>query len=150
MAGRARQPRSVLERGLMTTNITPDKAQELLRGDFASDAKQTLVGNLEAGTIITGAYIFGTPGDFALTEAAPALAQTVANLHYEYAVQETDRGWYLREREDGKLVKVADPADADWWYEQDACADYVRWLNTRAGYNVRVVRRLATDPEVVE
>ena len=135
----------------MSTNMTPDKAQELLRGDFASDARQTRVGNLEANfDSFTGAYIAGTPGDFALTEEAGALAELVANMHCEYAIQETSRGWYLREREDGKLVQVADPSDADWWYEQDACADYVRWLNTRAGYNVRIVRRLATDPEVVE
>ena len=78
------------------------------------------------------------------------MAEQIANMHYEYAVQEISRGWYLREREDGKLVEVADPADADWWYEQDACADYVRWLNTKRAPKYTMVRRLASGPEETE
>lgn len=50
--------------------MTPEQAQELLRGDFASDAHQTEVGNLEVGTISTGTYIYGTPGAYALLAAA--------------------------------------------------------------------------------
>lgn len=93
-------------------------------------------------------------GDLGLTAEmaarAPFMAEQIANMHYEYAVQETDRGWYLREQDDGKLTEVADPTDADWWYEQGACADYVRYLNESTGYNARVVRRLVSELEVVE
>ena len=149
MAGRTRQPRSVLERGLMTTNITPDKARALLRGDFASDAHQTNVGNLEAGTIITGAYIFGTPGDFALTEAAPALAHTVAHMHYEYAVQGPDGRW-VRETDDRKLELTIDPMRALRRYNPFIIERLAEAASAQFNGECRIVRRLVSDPEVVE
>lgn len=117
----------------MSTRITAERVCELLRGDFASDAHQTSVGNLEAGAISAGAYIYGTPGDFALTEAAPEIAEPVANMHYEYAVQLwTDGvGW--------ETVCVFDThAQAESYAKprrSDAC---------------RVARRLAADWESAE
>ena len=120
----------------MSTNVTPDKARALLRGDFASDARQTSVGNLEANfDSFTGAHIAGTPGDFALTEEAGALAELAANMHYEYAVQVLDEQWRTL---------------GDAWTSKQAARDR---FNATPGKNtgrVRIVRRLATDPEVVE
>ena len=117
--------------------MTPDQARELLRGDFASDAHQTSVGNLEAGTVSTGTYIYGTPGDFALTEAAPALAQTVANLHCEYAV---------RTSRDGKSGYVY---MSSWCRSYDEAADRAVEVK-RVNPHTTIVRRLVSDPEVVE
>lgn len=132
----------------MTTNITPDKARELLCGDFASDAKRELVGNLGVNfDSLTGAYIEGTPGAFALTEAAADLAELVANLRYEYAVQDTETGWYVREDDDGQLSRAAEPQDADWWEDKKACTDYTHWLNNNTEHNYRTVRKLTGDPE---
>ena len=129
----------------MTTNITPDRARALLRGDFASDAHQTSVGNLEAGTIITGAYIFGTPGDFALTEAAYALAQTVANLHYEYAVQKLDGNeWKLTDL-DGRALESYEYEKVTWCDRPIPQSDIAD-----RGPGWRIVRRLVTAPEVAE
>lgn len=134
----------------MTTNITPDKAQELLRGDFASDAKQTLVGNLEANfDSFTGAHIAGTPGDFALTEAAPALAELVANLHYEYAVQGPDGRW-VRETDDRKLELTIDPMRALRRYNPFIIERLAEAASAQFNGECRIVRRLVSDPEVVE
>lgn len=115
--------------------MTPEQAQELLRGDFASDAHQTNVGNLEAGMISTGTYIYGTPGDFALTEAAPALAELVASMHYEYAVQVKDEQWRTL---------------GDAWTSKQVARDRYNATPGKNTGRVRIVRRLVSEPEVVE
>lgn len=116
--------------------MTPEQAQELLRGDFGSSEWCSIVGNLEAGVDrLGGSYITGTPGDFALVEAAPELAEQIASMHYEYAVQVLDEQWRTL-------------SDA-WTSEEAARSRY----NATPGKNtgrVRIVRRLAADPEVVE
>ena len=141
----------------MTTNITPDKAQELLRGDFASDAHQTNVGNLEAGTIITGAYIFGTPGDFALTEAAPALAELVASMHYEYAaqVEKNGRKYIITDSDEGHWLcgddhKVLQDWHKDYMEAEDYAYSWNRHEGKRDGTTAHVIRRLVGEPEVAE
>lgn len=116
--------------------MTPEQARELLRGDFASDAKQTLVGNLEANfDSFTGAHIAGTPGDFALTEAAPTLAETIAEMHYEYAAQVDHT------RSDGTTWTKSSP----WADTPEDAAAYSKQRKPD-----RIVRRLVSDPEVVE
>lgn len=135
----------------MTTNITPDKARKLLCGDFASDARQTSVGNLEANfDSFTGAHIAGTPGDFALTEEAGALAELVAGMHYEYAVQNAETGTCLREESDGVVVHTSDPLAADWNTDLEEVQGYAAWITGEKLTEYRVMARLATDPEVVE
>ena len=135
----------------MSTNVTPDKARALLRGDFASDARQTSVGNLEANfDSFTGAHIAGTPGDFALTEEAGELAELAASMHYEYAVQNAETGTWLREESDGVVVHTSDPLAADWGTDLEEAKSYAVWITGEKLTEYRVMGRLATDPEVVE
>lgn len=130
--------------------ITPDKARALLRGDFASDARQTSVGNLEANfDSFTGAHIAGTPGDFALTEEAGALAELVANMHYEYAVQNVETGKWVREC-GGVLIYTSGPSAADWNTDLGETQNFEEWITDETLTAHRIVRRLATAPEVVE
>lgn len=113
--------------------ITPQQAQELLRGDFASEVRERMVGNLEAGfNSFDGAHIEGTPGDFALAEAAPELAELVANMHYEYAAQVLEDGWWRTLGLRGTYKQAV--ALANLW----------------RGDTYRVARRLTTDWEVFE
>lgn len=131
--------------------MTPEEAQELLRGDFGSGERRPLVGNLEAGfDSFSGAYIEGTPGDFALTEAAPALAEIVANLRYEYAVQVgmADKFAYAFGDDSGNF-KFGPLALADWWQTDGEAADLVADLKGINPHTTAcVVRRLVGEPEV--
>ena len=115
--------------------MTPDEARELLDGDFATEKRTEWLGNSQADfDSFTGAHIRSTPGDIALAEAAPNLAETVAGMAWEYAVQveDVDGGW--RTLNDG------------WLSEHEACARRDGIPGTRA----RIVRRLVSDVEVVE
>lgn len=130
--------------------ITPEQAQELLRGDFASEVRERMVGNLEAGfTSFEGAHIEGTPGDFALTEAAPELAELVANMHYECAVQ-VKGGWWVAENDAGKLVPTTDPMRALRHYHPDVALKLAEEAGKQLEHECCVARRLTTDWEVVE
>lgn len=102
MAGRTRQPRSVLERGLMT----PEQAQEALE-------------KWESGVF-----------DYRTVKQA---LRTIASMHYEYAVQ-------------GRFTKKL-----EWGSFQDAEKELaeVRGAWWSSG-SYRIVRRLVSDPEVVE
>lgn len=71
----------------------------------------------------------------------------IDSLHYEYAVQDTETGWYVREDDDGQLSHAAEPQDADWWEDEKTCTDYTSWLNDNTEHNYRTVRRLTGDPE---
>lgn len=141
----------------MTTNITPDKARELLRGDFASDAEKTAVGNLVAWFRSTGAYIYGTPGDFALTEAAGALAETVANLHYEYAaqVEKNGRKYIITDSDEGHWLcgdnhKVLQDWHPCYMEAEDYAYSWNKHEGKRDGTTAHVIRRLVGEPEVAE
>lgn len=63
------------------------------------------------------------------------MAETVANLHYEYAVQVLDEQWRTL-------------SDA-WTSEEAARSRYDATPGKKTG-RVRIVRRLVSDPEVVE
>ena len=129
--------------------ITPQQAQELLRGDFASEVRERMVGNLEAGfNSFDGAHIEGTPGDFALAEAAPELAELVASMYFMYAVQieDVDGGiWFAK----SELAPTSDIRNA-WWTSAPNMALADRWRERKIVADVRIVRRLMADPEVAE
>lgn len=132
--------------------ITPDQAQELLRGDFASEVRERMVGNLEAGfTSFDGAHIEGTPGDFALTEAAPALAELVAGMHYEYAVQlqMSDGEWHFTDDEYYPFG-TPEPRHAEWQTKTGAEELYASLVEDDGPKYFRIVRRLVGESEVVE
>lgn len=80
-----------------------------------------------------------------LIAAAPALAEMVAGLYVEYAVQATYTGLYVREDDDGQLSGVVEPSDADWWQDADACTDFVTFLNEDPEQTVRMVSRLVSE-----
>lgn len=68
-------------------------------------------------------------------------------LHYEYALQDTETGWFLREDDDGQLTHVTEPSDADWWEDSDDCMGYTAWLNHDTPKTYRTVRRLVGQAE---
>ena len=101
--------------------MTPEQARELL------DTARQEAGDGQRPVTVAAKYA-------PLAEAAPALAQTVANMHYEYAVE---------------VRSVL----GDYWervtrWEPDPQLLFPKGKALAEG--ARIVRRLATDPEVVE
>lgn len=135
MAGRTRRPRSVLERGLMTTNITPDKVRELL-----DTARQEATDGQRSVTVAAS--------HAPLAEAAYSLAQTVASMYFMYAVQIEDVAGETRFAESAHGT-TPDVRDA-WWTSAPNTALADHWRENTNANDVRIVRRLMADPEVVE
>lgn len=130
--------------------ITPEQAQELLDGDFESETHPEWVGVVQADfDSFSGAYIRATPGHEALYEAASDLAHTVANMHYEYAVQ-VKGGWWVGENDAGELVPTTDPMRALRHYHPDVASQLAAEAGKQLGHECCVARRLTTDWEVVE
>lgn len=138
--------------------ITPEEAQELLRGDFDTEKHTERLGNSQADfDSFTGAYIRSTPGDIALSEAAPELAELVASLHYEYAAQVEKDGhkYIVTDSDEGHWLCGDDHKVLQDWHPcyMDAEEYADSWNNIdgkRDGTTARIVRRLAGEPEVVE
>ena len=122
--------------GQVTTNITPDKARELL-----NTARQEATDGQRPVTV-AAKYA-------PLAEAAYALAQTVANLHYEYALQGPDGRW-VRETDDRKLELTVDPMRALRRCQPRIIERLAEVASEQFNGECRVVRRLVSDPEVVE
>lgn len=130
--------------------ITPPQAQELLRGDFATEKHTERLGNSQADfDNFTGAYIRSTPGDIALAEAAPELAELVANMHYEYAVR-LKGGWWVASTAAGELVPTTDPMRALHHYHPGVASQIAAEAGKQIGHECCVARRLTTDWEVAE
>lgn len=129
--------------------ITPQQAQELLRGDFDTEKHTERLGNSQADfDSFTGAYIRSTPGDIALAEAAPELAELVASMYFMYAVQieDVDGGiWFAK----SELAPTSDIRNA-WWTSAPNTTLADRWRERKIVADVRIVRRLMADPEVAE
>lgn len=80
-----------------------------------------------------------------IAAAAPDLAETVAGLRYEYAVQ-VKRGYW---RYDSLLGGwTTRPEYAKWLLDLDEVEGAAEFWGKR--YKTRVMRRLVTDPEVAE
>lgn len=86
-----------------------------------------------------------------LAEAAYALAQTVANMHYEYAVQVqmSDGEWHFTD-DDYYPFGTPEPRLVQWETETGAKELYNSFVEDDGPEYLRIVRRLATEPEVVE
>ena len=128
--------------------MTPQQASELLDGDFKTETHPEWVGAVQADfDSFSGAYIRATPGHEALYEAAQEMAETVAELRYEYAVQvrQVDTWGYLVEN-DG-LVNFETDDDCAEWVTDIKYAQYLSGITRRHN---RIVRRLVSSPEVVE
>ena len=117
--------------------MNPEKAQELL--DIANRG----AGDGQRPVTVAAKYA-------PLAEAAYALAQTVANLHYEYAVQNAETGAWLREDVNGLILYMKNPLVADWGTDREEAEKYAAWIAGETLTEHRVVRRLVSDVEVVE
>lgn len=145
----------------MGTRTSPELAQELLVG--ATPGPWKLIGEYDDGEprpdtsclIHThdGKYLGIMHGaDAHLAAAAPDLAETIAGMEYEYAVQfKHGDTWEFENAERvGCLVDdlfSEDPQVAFWWRDKD---DAQRFAASAPETTTRVVRRLVSAPEVVE
>lgn len=119
----------------MTTNITLDKARELL-----DTARQEATDGQRPVTVAAS--------HAPLAEAAPALAQTVASMHYEYAVLLEDM-YGTKRFAKGSHTHTSYIDLASWSPSpNEFLADY--WRENEPELKVSVIRRLKGDPEVVE
>lgn len=134
----------------MGAHVGPERAQELLNGDFGTERCTEWLGNSQADfDNFTGAYISSTPGDIALAEAAPELAQLVAGMRWEYAVQVSVDGelWLFAH---GGVKGTLDPIEPCWWFRtEEEARDFAKFRTTKRS-TARVVRRLVSDVEVIE
>ena len=108
----------------MTSKITPERARELL--NMAHQRAQ------DGQRPVTVAAKYAP-----LAEAAYALAQTVAGMHYEYAV---------RTSRDGKDDYVY---TSSWYRSYDEAADRASEVK-RVNPHTTIIRRLVGDVEVAE
>lgn len=132
------------------THISPERAKELLEGATPGPWIIGLTSGI-GGIGFAEEFYRDSPRDIAnvaLAEAAPELAETIAEMHWEYAVQAMD--------EDGKWLGIDKNGLATHAYgfvvwhlsQRDARESLLDLVEQDAP--TRIVRRLATAPEVVE
>ena len=140
------------------TSISPERARELL--DTASPGPWEVMTEYTDGEprphdshrICTesGVYVGLAHGkDATLTAAAPDLAETIAGMRAEYAVQVSVDGelWLFAH---GGVKGTLDPIEPCWWFRtKEEAQDFAKFRTTKRS-TARVVRRLVTDVEVVE
>ena len=92
-------------------------------------------------------------GDLGLTAEmvarAPFMAEQIANMHYEYAVQNVETGKWVREC-GGVLIYTSGPSAADWNTDLEETQNFEEWITDETLTAHRVVRRLVGEPEVIE
>lgn len=116
----------------MTSKISPERARDLL--NMAHQGAQ------DGQRPVTVAAKYAP-----LAEAAYALAQTVAGLRYEYAVQVKRPVWKYESVSGGWTIF---PEHAQWLLDVDEAESAAKLWGKR--YDTRVVSRLTSTPEVVE
>ena len=128
--------------------MTPEKARELLDGRTPSpwwwcetDYPEVTVYHEKYGIIAKSVDI--EEADLICT--APDLAELVAGMHYEYAVQNDRYGEWLYDTTQHATTK--DPTIAMWWDDLEDARDEARTCYN--GCNTRIVSRLVGEPEVV-
>ena len=135
--------------------ITPDQARELLSGatpgPWEHQAGYLPGDNRDGNVIMTGNLVLatydggygGNPewtnslGNLPLVAAAPDLAQTIAGMRYEYAVEMMD---------DGEWKDIWDL----WSTEKEARKEYASLAHADSIGDYRLVSRLVGPVEVVE
>lgn len=150
----------------MSTHVSPEWAQKLLqdttpeRWQFRQDVADLPDGTQEIGHIVhaDGTPLFECwdgvidthPGNLPLAAAAPELAQLVAGMRYEYAVQVSSDGGETWRFAHGATKAIFDPIKPCWWFRtEEEAQDFAKFRTTKRS-SARVVRRLVTDVEVVE
>lgn len=141
------------------TRISPEQARELLTG--GEPGPWELIGEYQDGEPRPDeSYLIHTPSgeymgimhgkDAHLAAAAPDLAETIAGMREEYAVQVTDDGGESWRFAHGGTRAVFDPIKPCWWFRtKEEAQDFAKFRAPKPGKS-RVVRRLVTDVEVVE
>lgn len=141
------------------TRISPERARELL--DTANPGPWEVMKEYTDGEprpydshrICTesGVYMGIMHGqDATLTAAAPDLAETIAGMHWEYGVQVSNDGGESWRFAHGGTKTTLDPINPCWWFRtEEEAQDFAKFRAPKRGH-ARVVRRLVTDPEVVE
>lgn len=133
--------------------ISPERARELL--DTASSGPWKVIDEYPDGVRRPDdSCLIHTPDckymgimqlqDAHLTAAAPDLAETIAGMRWEYAVQ-----LYLPTKSGRKWMLDPD-LFAGNWTDDRYVADHTLGALTEVGYQARIVRRLVSDPEVIE
>ena len=126
----------------MTNKITPERARDLL--NMAHQGAQ------DGQRPVTVAAKYAP-----LAEAAYALAQTVAGLRYEYAVQvllSDGAGgytWHFAD-EDSLPFGSLKPYEVRWYTKKEAQEILDAEVDCFGPKDIRIVRRLAGESEVVE
>lgn len=141
------------------TRTSPEQAQELLTGAEPGPweaMKEYIDGEPRPDTSCLihthdGKYLGIMHGkDATLTAAAPDLAETIAGMRYEYAVQVSADGGESWRFAHGVTKTTFDPIKPCWWFRtEEEAQDFAKFRATKPGKS-RVVRRLVTDVEVVE
>ena len=134
--------------------MTPDKARELLenaapgRWEYKDYTVYTNAGR-DVLTIPDGVYGMIQEQDGPLVAAARDLAELVAGLRYEYAVQVPVNGhWeYTKDDQYGPEV-LRNPRDATWYSSRHAAKTWAD-LWDDGEESPRIVRRLVSEEEVV-
>ena len=128
----------------MTSKITPDKARELLNLAHQGATFE------QRPVTVAAKYA-------PLAEAAYALAQTVAGMHYEYAaqVEKNGRKYIITDSDEGHWLCGDDhKVLQDWHKDRMDAEDYAHSWNKhegkRDGTTAHVIHRLVGDVEVVE
>lgn len=125
-------------------NITPDQARKLLDGatpgPWYEDGSNIM--NHDGDPLLSDGS-FGDPNwynvrDLTLMAAAPDLAQTIAVMQWEYAVEMMGEEW--------EMVGLYGP-DEPWGSEADARGAMKAWRSPRP---TRLVRRLVGPVEVID
>lgn len=84
--------------------------------------------------------------------AAEHALRTIADMRCEYAVEvDAPEGKaYALESDDGMTYHIANPTYADWEEDRDDMEIFATRVDRDLGTTARVVRRLVSEPEVVE
>ena len=141
------------------TSISPERARELL--DTASPGPWRVIDEYPDGVrrpddsclihTPSGEYMGIMHGkDATLTAAAPDLAETIAGMRWEYAVQVSNDGCLLYTSPSPRDLSTFDPIKPCWWFRTEEEAQDFAKFRTRKRVQVRVVRRLVSDVEVIE
>ena len=86
-----------------------------------------------------------------LAAHAPVMAEQIANMHYEYAVQVLmgDGEWYFADEHSLPFGSLK-PHEVRWCTKNEAQEIHDSEVDYFGHDGIRIVRRLAGEPEVVE
>lgn len=131
--------------------MTPEKARELLDKSTPGPWRADDVSLCECCTDVKASAAFVCTADMddaPLIAAAPALAHLVASMYFMYAVQIEGVAGETRFAESAHGT-TPDVRDA-WWTSAPNTALADHWRENTNANDVRIVRRLMADPEVVD